>query len=164
VYCLEAGSIVLANNGICYLGEYVIPHQTGLFQKSNKVIEHYDSVCDIMKGNILNYSKKDLQSLINSLQSDKIQINQNDQQYDFHLNEICLNCNLWAYYDLNFNKQNSTANPSISNTHLLPSPLIEFVVHLILLYLPPPLNIGYSNKLFCFFFDKSFWNCELQRI
>jgi hypothetical protein len=91
----------------------------------------------------LNYGKKDLQCLLSILQTDKIKINQHDQHFDFHSSEIALKCNLWSYYDLSFNKQDPK---SISNTSLLPSPLVEYGARLSLSWLSAFLKKFFSEN------------------
>ena len=94
---LQAGSLMLSNDGVCYIG------------------------------NILNYNKKQLTTLTETLESGKIktepfknQFRKTDEKY-FHFNLTDFKCNIWSYYDLTFNELSKPKN----DTSLIPCPLIE---------------------------------------
>ena len=94
----QAGSLILAGNqGVCYLN------------------------------NILNYNKKELQSLKETFESKKIMTQKRlrniqgfDDQSQFSVDHS-INCAVWAYYDSSYNAKDK----NINDTYLLLNPLIE---------------------------------------
>jgi hypothetical protein len=99
---IQSGSLINALNGNCYLA------------------------------NILNLNKNELNLLKETLETGKIHFKEakrdqlknkfiNINENYFHIEQCDLNCSIWAYYDLSFNKKPKT-NFDITE---LPKPLVE---------------------------------------